>query len=144
MSRFLALSFSSVIGCLFCVPHCHAVERALLVGVSHYPNLPEKLKLVGAANDVVLVESRLGQALSEAGPTQIHVLSEAEGEQNANLLPTRANIASAFQELIESSQAGDKVVVFISGHGSQQPTRRDSSFPEPDGLDEIFLSLIHI
>ena len=53
------------------------------------------------------------------------------------ILPPCANIQREFRHLAEASSAGDQVVVFLSGHGSQQPDQ--APFDEDDRLDEIFL-----
>ena len=44
-------------------------------------------------------------------------------------------------QLAEQAREGDQVVVLLAGHGSQQPESDppDAAYPEPDGLDEIFL-----
>jgi len=53
--------------------------------------------------------------------------------------PTRANIVRAFQRLAEVAGPADQVVIFLAGHGSQQPANDAPDNFEPDGLDEIFL-----
>ncbi|MFN4257724.1 MAG: caspase domain-containing protein [Gemmataceae bacterium] len=110
-------------------------RHALLIGVSHYIHVPDA-DLPGAANDVRLVRKILLDWF-QFPEKNIVVLSE-EGPEN--LLPSRANIETAFAELAAKARPGDQVVIWLSGHGSQQPALRDDpQFPEPDGLDEIFL-----
>ena len=53
--------------------------------------------------------------------------------------PTRSNIAEEFKRLAEVTREGDRVVIYLAGHGSQQPSVGDPNDPEPDGFDEIFL-----
>jgi uncharacterized caspase-like protein len=115
-----------------------ANRRALLVGVTKYPNLAEKRHLVGPANDVVLMRTTLVKQFGFA-EENIVTLSEADGAKDAARLPTRANIEREFKRLAEASKPGDEVVILLGGHGSQQPEDPKSPDPEPDGLDEIFL-----
>lgn len=115
-----------------------ANRRALLVGVSKYPNLAERLQLVGPANDVILMRTTLVKHFGFAD-ANIVTLSEADGEKDPAKFPTRANIEREFKRLAEVSKPGDEVVVLLGGHGSQQPEDPKSPDPEPDGLDEIFL-----
>jgi hypothetical protein len=103
-----------------------AENRALLVGVSVYANLPDK-NLVGAANDVALMAKTVA-GLGFA-PAQTTLLSEAAGA-----LPTRANILAGLAGLARQSQPGDWVLVYLSGHGAQVPRASQSG-----GMDEVFL-----
>ena len=104
--------------------------RALLIGVSGYPALPERLRLQGPRNDV----QRLRQILLQRGlaPARLRVL--ADGVPGA-ALPTRANILAALDELARDAQADDVVVVHFAGHGSRQPAADGS------GLAPVFLPL---
>jgi hypothetical protein len=115
------------------VPLCEAADRALLIGVSEYPYLAGQ-GLQGPRNDVRLMVSTLGAfGFVQA---QVSVLADAPGA-----LPTRANILGQMQRLADQSAAGDWVVVYFSGHGSQVPQRNPgaAAYREPDGLDEVFL-----
>jgi hypothetical protein len=69
------------------------------------------------------------------------IVALTEAERTRALRPTRANIQREFQRLADQARAGDQVVVFLAGHGSQQPESDppDPIAPELDGLDEIFL-----
>jgi len=110
-----------------------AADRALLVGVSVYPNLPGK-SLEGPANDVKLMQRTLsGLGLADE---QMTLLSEAGGG-----LPTRANILRGLARLASDSRPGDWVLVYFSGHGAQVPQRPagPGEWVEGDGLDEVFL-----
>ena len=110
--------------------------RALLVGVSAYPNLSEKLQLKGPQNDV----QRMRALLSARGvpPQNIHVL--ADGVEGAEL-PTRAAVLSALEQLAQTAKRNDYIVIHVGGHGSQQPVPEGhpQAVAEPDGLFEIFL-----
>jgi uncharacterized caspase-like protein len=110
--------------------------HALLVGVTQYPNLPRRYKLKGPDKDVDLMKEILTTRFSFT-PDRITVL--AGWPQEEALHPTRANIVRAFQRLAEVAGPEDQVVIFLAGHGSQQPANDDPGNLEPDGLDEIFL-----
>lgn len=116
-----------------------AAPQALLVGVSGYPSLPEARRLRGPRNDVPLMRDALLRAgMSAAGVTLL-----ADGVPGSRALPTRQAILSAMADLAARATPGDWVVVYFSGHGSQQPQPRlpagSGAHREPDGLDEIFL-----
>ena len=132
-------SLSSWFVCLLLMlrtPDAFSESHVLLIAVSDYPRIKALNSLNGTANDAVLLKSLLTRTLSKnTASVDFTVLSENEADQ----LPTRRNIESAFHRLAIDSRKGDQVVVYISGHGSQQPARNGNSFPEPDGLDEIFL-----
>jgi hypothetical protein len=109
---------------------------ALLVGVTQYPHLPRNYWLKGPANDVELMRDLLTIRFAFMAD-RITVLKEWPKEEA--LRPTRANIAQAFQRLAEVAGPEDQVVIFLSGHGSQQPANDNPDNFEPDGLDELFL-----
>lgn len=117
-----------------------ASSYALLVGVSGYPTLPASLRLRGPANDIALIQS----ALIGEGILQRNITVLADQVTGAAGLPTRANILGGFDSLARQAKTGDWVVVYLSGHGSQQPQIKKNGhfangYQEPDGLDEIFL-----
>ena len=109
----------------------HGAERhALLVGVSEYTHLDQRLWLKGPTNDVALMR----RLLQERGfkPHNIRVLGVEPERQ-----PTRALILEELQRLAGITTKGDFVYLHFSGHGSQQPA--GDAADEPDKLDEIFL-----
>jgi hypothetical protein len=114
-----------------------AGEAALLIGVTQYPSLAKEFQLTGPENDVSLIREMLIGRLG-FGPESIVTLSEKHGQTDKSLLPTRANITVALEKLVEKTKPGDKVVVYFSGHGSQQPAEEIPRNIEPDGLDEVF------
>lgn len=127
--------------CLACVaiawPEAgHATDRALLIGVSDYPALPKRLWLRGPVNDVALMRDTL--LARRFKPEAIRVLSSRSTPDDE---PTRSHILQAMQALQQQVQAGDRVVLYLAGHGSQQPqpAQHGSRPTEPDGLDEVFL-----
>jgi len=83
---------------------------------------------------------RLLQERYKFPPDGIVFLSEDDGTQ-ARRRPTRANIEREFHRLAEQVEEGDQVVILLSGHGDRQPESvpPDTDYPEPDGIDEIFL-----
>jgi hypothetical protein len=96
--------------------------RALVIGIDQYKSVRP---LKGATADARDME----QTLRGAGVGDLTVLID----DNA----TRHNVEAAFNHLIDSSKAGDLVVISFAGHGSQEPERVKGS--EVDGMDEIFL-----
>jgi hypothetical protein len=112
-------------------------RRALLVGVTRYDHLPAERHLAGPGNDVRAMRQLLRDRYHfPAG----NILTLAEGEGAGNR-PTRANIERAFRRLAEAARPGDQVVVLLAGHGDRQPESDPPHplYPEPDGLDEVFL-----
>ena len=110
--------------------------RALLVGVSSYPNLPEKLQLQGPQNDV----KRMRELLKTRGVPAQNIRVLADGVDGAEM-PTRAAILAALEQLAKTAKPNDYIVIQIGGHGSQQPVPENhpQAAAETDGLFEIFL-----
>jgi len=134
----------AVAGLILCGIPLFAAEppgarRALLVGVTAYPNLAPKFQLQGPANDVVLMRHVLSKHFQFAD-ANIVTLSEAAGEKDPAKFPMRANIEREFQALAANAKPNDTIFILMGGHGSQQPEcNRPGAEPETDGLDEIFL-----
>lgn len=114
--------------------------RALLVACTKYPTLTIGEQLEGPGNDVTLIRQLLIDRF-QFDPKNIAVLSEAEGQKNEKNKPFRAHIVREFKKLIRDAKPGDRVVILLAGHGSQQPDDDPDNpeDPEPDGLDELFL-----
>jgi len=112
-------------------------NRALLVGVTKYDNLPENEWLAGPANDAELVRDYLmSNPVSPFVADNVTVLTtDLEGTQK----PTRAAIMTALDDLAAKAEAGDLVYVQFSGHGTRQPASDLKT--EIDGKDEIFLPM---
>ncbi|MCW2314354.1 caspase family protein [Rhodoferax antarcticus] len=110
--------------------------RALLVGVSAYPNFSEKLQLQGPKNDVRSMRELL---VSRGVPVQ-NIKTLADGVEGAEL-PTRAAVLSALEQLAKTAKPNDYIVIHLGGHGSQQPVPENhpQAAAESDGLFEIFL-----
>jgi len=110
---------------------------ALLVGCTKYDHLNPAVHLHGPANDVALMQKMLCERFGFS-PSLVVMLSEDTGQKM--LRPTRANIEREFHRLASEATSGQQVVIFMAGHGSQQPDINPTpDDPEPDGLDEIFL-----
>ena len=111
--------------------------RALLIGCTKYDHLADSLHLQGPGNDVLLMRDLLCDRFGFA-TDRIVILAESIGRPESR--PTRANIEREFHRLGREAVAGEQVLIFLAGHGSQQPDLNPSADdPEPDGLDEIFL-----
>ncbi|MCB9796734.1 MAG: caspase family protein [Alphaproteobacteria bacterium] len=121
----------SALGCPKLAPTGPPGNRriALLIGVSDYQS-PEVPDLSGPAWDIAGVHRLLTDPKGGYGfPAQnICVLADAD----ATLAATRA----ALGRLAEQAAAGDEVLVYFSGHGSQAP---DGNGDEPDGKDETWV-----
>jgi len=115
-----------------------AKTRALVVGVSGYPNLAQKLRLTGPKND----SREVANTLARLGVPTADIRVLADGVENlAEGITlegpgTKAAILGALDELAKTSQPGDLVVFYFSGHGTQQP---DLDGDEQSGADEVFL-----
>ena len=112
----LSFSFLSV---------AQAADKALVIGIGTYANLPEKMFLEGPKNDVPLIEKLLKEKLGYSADS-IRVLRDEQA--------TRAAILASIDEwLVNGTQPGDRVYFYFSGHGLQV---KDVSGDEEDGLDE--------
>ncbi len=113
-------------------------RHALLVGVTKYDHLPRDRHLDGPSHDARLI-GRLLRERYQFPAEGIVTLTEDEGSPARR--PTRANIEREFRRLADQAVEGDQVVVLLAGHGARQPESNppDPAYPEPDGIDEIFL-----
>lgn len=109
---------------------CLAENHALLIGVRQVASAYPSPILESISNDLVFAKqmaSRLG-----VPETHIRVLSDA----GQGRLPTRSNVTESMRTLAAQVSPGDFVLLYLSGHGVQQP----SLIPQGgDPLDEIFL-----
>lgn len=124
-------------GCLALAAQAEArTNRALLIAVTDYPNLPAKARLVGPNHDAALARDYLTTAAPvKFEPGDVTVL--ADKLDGATGSPTRAAILGELARLAAESAPGDFVYIHYSGHGAQQ-TAKDGD-TETDGLDEIIL-----
>ncbi|MCY2960499.1 MAG: caspase family protein [Planctomycetota bacterium] len=125
-------------------PPAPRAARALLVGCTQYPYLEQAgvapgsntISLRGPANDVELFARTLRDVYAVPAASMTLLFGWPDDEKAR---PTKANIVRAFQKLAADAKAGDWIVIFLAGHGSQQPSSAASLDDEADGLDEIFL-----
>jgi len=91
-------------------------KRALLVGINHYehPSLRQPTPLKYAVHDVI----DLADVLKKAG-YEVVVLSDATGESEAKLSPTKANIERELAAISKRCQSEDTFLVALAGHGLQ-------------------------
>lgn len=102
-----------------------AADRALLIGIGDYQNLPPKLFLHGPKNDLVAMKGLLTETLGFDRST-IRVLEDGQA--------TRAAILASIEEwLVVGTQPGDRAYLYYSGHGVQVT---DQDGDEDDGMDE--------
>ena len=117
-----------------------AKNYALLIGVSNYTH-KDITPLKGPANDVTL----MWRALGKRGFSDITILADglATGPEfpRSSSDPTRAAILNAFSALGERAAAGDLVLVYYSGHGTEQPVRNNNQDAERGNLDQVMLPL---
>jgi len=96
-------------------------RRALLIGVTAYPNVGTEYQLQGGDNDVAVMARILRERFG-FHDKEITILYEQHGLRDKSRLPTRANIEAAFARLAKGIHEGDQVVVFLAGHGAELPT----------------------
>ncbi len=110
-----------------------AETHALLIGVSSYPKLPPQFRLQGPRNDVQSMQ----RALSALGVPSRNISVLADGLTHP---ATRQSIFQLFDSARAKMRPGDWLILYLSGHGSQQPQLgKGNGYQESDGLDEIFL-----
>lgn len=118
-----------------------AARHALIVGVSDYEAMPPRdaggtgpFDLEGPKQDV----PRMVRMSRELGvpDANLVVLANGVGSGVAAGEPSRTGILDALEGLGRRSAAGDQVLVYFTGHGSQMP---DLEGEEDDGLDEVLL-----
>ena len=101
-------SFLFLTQLLFCNPAAGATH-ALLVGVGEYQNLGSRASLEGPANDVQLLQQTLKSSL----------LIPAENITTLiNQQATKRAILAALNTLHDTTQSGDTIFIYFSGHGT--------------------------
>jgi hypothetical protein len=105
------------------------MKRALLVGINY---VGTKNELRGCINDIDNVAAHLQSARGYPSNSFI-VMSDVSTRK-----PTRANILSAFKELLQGVRSGDELWFHYSGHGALQ---RDTNGDEESGADSCICPL---
>ncbi|CAN5329620.1 hypothetical protein BH09PSE4_BH09PSE4_17370 [soil metagenome] len=114
---------------LACSAPAQARLIGVVIGVSQYSDPHLSLAaLPGASIDAAEMASALRSR--NAGAADLAVLTGADA--------TAAAIREALNHAVASAAMGDRVVLYLSGHGAQIPARPGDA-NEPDGLDEVFL-----
>ena len=111
------------------------MKKALLVGINNYPGTSSDLR--GCLNDVADGYSSLTAKSIENNIRDAEATLRGFGFTCTKLLDTaatKAGIIAAMKSLKTCTRAGDSIVFYYSGHGSQV---RDSSGDEADGFDEV-------
>lgn len=96
---------------------------AVLVGVKKYDHPKEFKSLKYTENDV----RDFAKVLRGEGYSVV-VLSDSTGEQNADLIPTRANILDQLKSVLGRCQRDDLILVGLAGHGLEAEAGSDKQF----------------
>ena len=115
----------ATLGCLASLGAARAEDRALVIGIGTYENLPQDMFLHGPKNDVKAIQSLLTGTL-RFKPEAIRVLTDEKATRQAML-------SSMDEWLVAGTAPGDRVYLYFSGHGLQV---KDVSGDEEDGMDE--------
>jgi hypothetical protein len=120
-----------------------AEKRALLVGVSAYHN-SRITRLQGPVNDVTLMWRTLTRRQGFK-PEFVTVLADGMPKSpdfpDSSADPSREAITQALKKLAAEAASGDSVVVYFSGHGTQQPVRNTQQLPELNNMDQVMLPI---
>jgi len=103
------------------------MNRALIVGINNYADSRNDLK--GCVNDATLMS---------------RVMSNTRGFTDVKLLLNEAatylNISQQLETLVNTTEPGDHLLFYFSGHGTQVP---DTNNDELDSLDECLVTHDH-
>ncbi|CAE7469626.1 AMC1 [Symbiodinium natans] len=108
-------------------------RKALLIGISY---LNTAMSLPYCQEDAEKMRWLLCEKWGgfSASPDNLKVLMD--GKDNPEERPTKANIRAAISWLVHEAVAGDSLLFFYSGHGTQTPNMTDR---EKDGFDEALV-----
>ena len=138
IANFRLMYRSAALGLMLCaialsgINAANARTHAVLIGASTYKNLPPDKSLRAPANDV----RRMKAALIALGVRADDIATYADGVEGSKADPTASVIAEVLDALPGRIGAGDNIVIYLSGHGTQIP---DDNGDEDDGFDEAFL-----
>ena len=105
----------------------HAGQKALVIGINAYPNMPAKYQLRGSRPDALAMKKFL---LEHWGFSASDVRTLLDEEASKEGIMDGLN-----SWLPDVTEPGDRIVVYFSGHGTQVP---DTSGDEADGQDEAW------
>lgn len=108
-------------------------DFAVLVGCT-YLEQAARQSLAGCVHDVELLDEVFRDVLGIPSD-RIELLVERADQPERR--PTRARILATLEAQGQRCARGDRLILFLAGHGSQQPDERGGD--EVDGFDEIFL-----
>lgn len=115
----LALSLLMLGACT--TQYSFAADQALIVGVGQYQN--PSANLPGIEKDVAMAQQLVAHMGFEA--KNIKLLQDQQA--------TREQFRAALKQLAQTTQPNDRVIIYISSHGSQV---KDTNGDEEDGYDE--------
>jgi hypothetical protein len=126
-----------------------AIFRALVTGCALLFAASASARLSGVAigvsdyADPALSRAALPGAALDAETMRAALLARGAAADDIALLTgkaaTAAAIRAAIERLVHEAAAGDRIVVYLSGHGAQVPAQ-PGDLGEPDGKDEVLLA----
>lgn len=99
----------------------------LLIGINKYHPTSAVTPLSGCQNDVQAVREFLLKHFSTQGGGVLTLINEQA---------TRANVVAAFRDHLGQAGPGDTVLIYYSGHGSQNTTAVEFQSSTPDKREE--------
>ncbi|KAI9278637.1 peptidase C14 [Phascolomyces articulosus] len=117
----------------YVLSNCQGRKRALLIGINYFDTQHE---LKGCVNDVHNIKEFLTD-LYGFQEEDMRILTDDQTD-DPHKMPTRVNILTSMQWLIEDAQENDSFFLHFSGHGGRV---KDTSGDEYDGFDETIYPL---
>lgn len=108
------------------LPISYINKKALLIGIN-YNGTPNQL------NGCIEDSNSINKLLQNKGYNNIKILTD-----DTDIKPTRENIINELTELLKTSEEGDLIFLYYSGHGSYI---RDINGDEKDMRDEVIVPL---
>ena len=105
--------------------------KALIIGLNYRGKGPKR-ELDGCINDAMCLQKFLEL---QGWPTDRRQMMVMTDDSVGNTYPSRQNVISALQWLMEGASPGDALFFSFSGHGGQVV---DTSGDEADGMDEVW------
>ncbi|KAI8080242.1 caspase domain-containing protein [Gilbertella persicaria] len=113
---------------------CQGRKRALLIGINYFGSQNE---LNGCINDV----RNMKQFLTEGhGFREDDMVILTDDQSDPKFIPTKQNILSAMQWLVNGARENDSFFFHFSGHGGRV---KDTNGDEDDGYDETIYPVDH-